>query len=285
MSVAERRRKLSAVPGERLAELGNLNLHQISELVHLETNLPSHLSRPSAEIDAKMDACYEIYAYDDKATFGDAEPLGRFAYTSEKGAAERTASIAAFVSSLARLRNRPALAARIDRLRSIPSRPSQDPADVQEQLFRESELDLEIDERRSLERRPVALIQVDQRRFLDAHRLSSFRSRFPNLVLPGSLRAAAEHPEKVSKEVKAECTDLTIWDLLEGLSSRWEFVASPGELLPPELFERALTIQELSDLAGSLEGKRTIDVALPIGTLRIHLGKKPGNTLDVLLEE
>jgi hypothetical protein len=285
MSVAERRRKLSAVPGERLAELGNLNLHQISELVHLETNLPSHLSRPSAEIDAKMDACYEIYAYDDKATFGDAEPLGRFAYTSEKGAAERTASIAAFVSNLARLRNRPALAARIDRLRAIPSRPSQDPADVQEQLFRESELDLEIDERRSLERRPAALIQVDQRRFLDAHRLSSFRSRFPNLVLPRTLRAAAEHPDKVSKEVKAECTDLTIWDLLEGLSSRWEFVASPGELLPSELFERALTIQELSDLAGSLEGKRAIDVALPIGTLRIHLGKKPGNSLDMLLEE
>jgi hypothetical protein len=282
---AERRRKLSAVPGERLAELGNLNLHQISELVHLETLLPPRIDRPSAETDAKMDACYEIYAYDDKATFGDAEPLGRFAYTDETGAAERTASIAAFVSRLAGLRNRPALAARIDRLRSIPSRPSQDPADVQEQLMREQEEDLGLDEQRALERRPAALIQVDQRRFLDAHRLSAFRSRFPNLVLPQSLRAAAERPETVSKEVKAECADLTIWDLLEGLSSRWEFVASPSELLPSELFERALTLRELSDLAGRLEGKKAIDVALPIGTLRIHLGKKAGNALAVLLEE
>jgi hypothetical protein len=280
---AEEKRRLDAVPASKLLELGNLDLRQIAELNHLETLLPP-LVDSETNLDAKMDACYEIYAYDDKAAFGAADPIGRFAYTDETGVAERTASIASFVSRLASLRNRPALAARIERLRAAPSRPHQDPSDVQAALLEEHRHELEIDEMRSLERRPAALLLADRQRFLDAHLLSGFRSRFPNLGdLTATLRSVVRK-EAVPKEVKDECADLTIWDLIEGLSSRLEFVDAPGEL-PSELFERALTLSELASLAERLKASRKVDIALPIGTLRAHLLPQRGNALAVLLEE
>ena len=281
---AEEKRRLDAVPAAKLLELGNLNLRQIAELNHLETLLPP-LVDSETNLDAKMDACYEIYAYDDKAAFGAADPIGRFAYTDETGVSERTASIASFVSRLASLRNRPALAARIERLRAAPSRSHQDPSDVQAALLEEHRHELEIDEMRSSDRRPAALLLADRQRFLDAHLLSGFRSRFPNLGDPAAtLRAVLERPETVRKEVRDECADLTIWDLIEGLSSRLEFVDAPGEL-PSELFERALTLSELASLAERLKASRKVDIALPIGTLRAHLLPQRGNALAVLLEE
>jgi hypothetical protein len=131
-----------------------------------------------------------IYAYDDKAAFGAADPIGRFAYTEQTGVSERTASIASFVSRLASLRNRPALAAESSGFGAAPSRPHQDPSDVQASLLEEHRHELEIDEWRSSDRRPAALLLADRQRFLDAHLLSGFRSRFPNLGdLEATLRA------------------------------------------------------------------------------------------------